>query len=566
MCKVWLILTGILFQLSCIQVKANAQFQTKNHDIPAEIKLESAGILPVGVNESFDQVRLLPDSAFKTVQKQQLNKDSTYWFKIVLTNLSENNVNYYLHFNNTLSDVELYQINPDSSVAFQKAGVLVKPKDRTINRYIGDRVKLRLASQQPTCIYLRLQNELAYKNIDTYFTIIQSPVFEYNSPAHNLSLGIFLGTILLLIIFSGILFFFAHDYLYLLYALYMIFIVAYFSGIFQLTDRFIFTNSPLINLYLAWALYISQNIYFLFLNRILNKEPAGFKKNSILSILYVTVPILVILFILSRFNYSTALTFCYFYSIMSITIAIVLFFIYYRKVQRAAKLILTGVLFMVLGAFFNMIVIDPKLPGFFAQEMHLYQAGILIELILFMVAVTWSFYDEIKKKHLIEEERLKLKVEKLRQEKENILLKQEVDSKIRELATTSIKLTEKESVILNLMKKLTELKPEQENELEIQHLITDLKQHLKNNSWSEFETYFNKVHPEFYNKLVAQYPNLSSNERKLCAYLKLNLSTKDILLITGKSENTINVARSRLRKKMDMRPDENLQVIIASIS
>jgi DNA-binding CsgD family transcriptional regulator len=74
--------------------------------------------------------------------------------------------------------------------------------------------------------------------------------------------------------------------------------------------------------------------------------------------------------------------------------------------------------------------------------------------------------------------------------------------------------------------------------------------------WQEFEAHFTRVHSDFYQKLQEKYPNLTANEKKLCAFLRLNMSTKDISAITYQSINSITVARSRLRKKLNIEGED----------
>jgi DNA-binding CsgD family transcriptional regulator len=73
------------------------------------------------------------------------------------------------------------------------------------------------------------------------------------------------------------------------------------------------------------------------------------------------------------------------------------------------------------------------------------------------------------------------------------------------------------------------------------------------------------VHNDFYDKLNEKFPNLSANEKRLCAFLRLNMSTKEISAITYQSINSITVARSRLRKKLELDSDENLISFLESI-
>ncbi len=547
------------------RIQAQEQISSRAIPVQNDIIIGRTEILSTLSGVPFMAIQNLSTENFSIYNGQRFYPDSTYWLKLTLTNVSGSHTGYYLHFNSTASKIRLYQISPDGSVMSQKAGVLVPYSQRTTKSSLKDVVAFHIQRGDTTTLYLEISNALNYSNMQNYLSIVSQTEFNDHPKKSNLSSGAFLGCIGLLIVFAFILLGFSHDSLYLLYALYMLFIAGYFGSILHITEQRLFQNLPRLDLYFQWALYISQNLYILFLSHILKKEQLGKKPEYVSAILYITLPLLGILLMVSLYNYNLALIMNYFYSLMSILIAIVLFFMFYRQVRLQVRLILIGTLCMVIGALSDMVIIGPKYPGLFYSRMSFFQAGILAELILFMVAVLYSFFDEIQMKYIMEKNQLELQMEKLQKEKENILLKQEVDSKVRELATTSIKLNEKESVIVNLIKKLTELKPEQENATEIQYLIANLNLHLKNDSWNELEHYFNKVNPGFYTALHAKYPDLSANEQKICAYLKLNLSTKEIIAITGKSENTINVARSRLRKKMGMDTNENLQAVIAGI-
>jgi DNA-binding CsgD family transcriptional regulator len=85
-----------------------------------------------------------------------------------------------------------------------------------------------------------------------------------------------------------------------------------------------------------------------------------------------------------------------------------------------------------------------------------------------------------------------------------------------------------------------------------------MKSNVDNTSWDEFEIRFHQVHQDFYKKLSEKIPNLTPNEKRLCAFLRLNMTTKEIAGITFQSIKSIQVARTRMRKKMDIERDENL--------
>lgn len=145
-------------------------------------------------------------------------------------------------------------------------------------------------------------------------------------------------------------------------------------------------------------------------------------------------------------------------------------------------------------------------------------------------------------------------------ELEKAALDQEVDYKRKELTSKMIYVLEKNEFIVSMAKKLMDLKPDltTENQAKLQQLINELKSNSSNKMWDEFEIRFKEVHSAFYENLNRMHPDLSPNEIKICAFLRLNMTTKEISAITHQSVKSINVARTRLRKKLDIETEENL--------
>ena len=92
----------------------------------------------------------------------------------------------------------------------------------------------------------------------------------------------------------------------------------------------------------------------------------------------------------------------------------------------------------------------------------------------------------------------------------------------------------------------------------LQQILSKLQQQNTTNNWNEFRYYFEQVHPSFYENLEKRYPDLTIKEKRLCAFLRLGLSSKDISAITFKEVRSVESARNRLRKKLGMTPDGNL--------
>ncbi|MDD2278226.1 MAG: hypothetical protein PHD06_03315 [Bacteroidales bacterium] len=105
-------------------------------------------------------------------------------------------------------------------------------------------------------------------------------------------------------------------------------------------------------------------------------------------------------------------------------------------------------------------------------------------------------------------------------------------------------------IIGNLQENRKDLK--KENQWIVDTMILDLKNIEDNSFWEEFNLCFRDVNQEFQEKISNQYPDLIHNERRLCALLYLDMTTKEIANITGQSIDSISLARTRLRNKVGL--------------
>ncbi|MEG1498879.1 MAG: tetratricopeptide repeat protein [Bacteroidales bacterium] len=100
----------------------------------------------------------------------------------------------------------------------------------------------------------------------------------------------------------------------------------------------------------------------------------------------------------------------------------------------------------------------------------------------------------------------------------------------------------------------TNLNEAQKNK--INALYTKLSKVASEDTWTDFEYQFKQVYQSFYDNLLAEFPDLTLSERKLCAFLKLNLTIKEIASIMNLDPNSVRVARVRLRKKIGLTNNE----------
>jgi len=138
-------------------------------------------------------------------------------------------------------------------------------------------------------------------------------------------------------------------------------------------------------------------------------------------------------------------------------------------------------------------------------------------------------------------------------------------NKERELTTKTISINQKNQILEGLIGELDKLKNSNPTSSAILQLQNQLKTELSPNSWKEFEIQFNEVHPGFQNQLLKRFPELSPSERRLCSFLRLDMNTREIASLTGQTFKSIEVARTRIRKKMNLSRVDNLSNFIASI-
>lgn len=162
---------------------------------------------------------------------------------------------------------------------------------------------------------------------------------------------------------------------------------------------------------------------------------------------------------------------------------------------------------------------------------------------------------------------IRLKARKSLLEKEN--LQQELDFKKKELTLNVMSLMKKNEFISDISEKLMALAKEsgsQDTKAAIRKIGKELQKGQEDELWKEFTLRFKEVHSDFYNSLLSHYPNLSPNEQKLCAFLRLNMTTKEISELTGQTVSTIEIARHRLRQKLGItNSDVNLITFLSQI-
>jgi DNA-binding CsgD family transcriptional regulator len=148
----------------------------------------------------------------------------------------------------------------------------------------------------------------------------------------------------------------------------------------------------------------------------------------------------------------------------------------------------------------------------------------------------------------------------------NEKLRAEMIHRDKELANQTMDLIRKNKFLQNIKDELIKLKrPNNDFAMndKINGLIVKIDKDLDHNKqWEIFESAFDEVHEDFLNRLKVAFPNLTPNELRLCAYLRLNISSKEIAPLMNISVRGVEICRYRVRKKLTIDRETNMTSFI----
>lgn len=170
-----------------------------------------------------------------------------------------------------------------------------------------------------------------------------------------------------------------------------------------------------------------------------------------------------------------------------------------------------------------------------------------------------------QRKMIKEQIALKRKADKAEQQMtqlKNENLKKQNRNKAEEIANSTMELVEKNKMLLMVKEKLKNIQSEKVIETRnsiIRQMLRSIERDLNNKEkWKIFEENFDEVHEEFLNRFKDKHPNITAKDIRLCALLRMNLSSKEIAPLLRISVRSVEISRYRLRKKIDLPHDINL--------
>ncbi len=544
--------SGNLYTQETLHYSANSD-ELHLHDY-MEVFLDESGL--VSENDILDY------STFESYSKKTANsKADGYWVRFTIKNEKITDQRVYLN-TSYFDTVEVFQLFDNDSLSFiSKSGFLIPRKDDLLKINRTNVFSLDLFAGTTTTYYLRLYSRsTGSKNFTAMsfsqgFDVLSVKKVEqsfFNTHNHSFLLA---GAILITFFFNIILAFKGNEPIYYYLAVYNLLVgltflnsFGYFASI-DLFSSYNFMRAMhysfpilVITTYGLFAIrFLEVNIHFGRLFRLIR---------TILIVQLISIP----LYFLGYLELGIALT-----VIIVITASTGIYYTVFTLLKKGKKEIWP----FIIGSGLNVIFFLNYVPALFIESTDYYQrefalfVAVFVELLLFTYATIKKFLNfrrnafelNIKKNLLLEQQ------EKMQFELEQ--KKQEVLSKITAQKSTY----QEHKDILELL-----IEAESGSSRDLYRAKEKMKTLVRNKAASfDFLKHFEGVHTGFTNRLQEKFPTLSSNEIKLCAYLKMNLSSYDIAQLQGVEKSSINQARFRLRKKLGIDKSVDLVLFISNI-
>jgi len=191
----------------------------------------------------------------------------------------------------------------------------------------------------------------------------------------------------------------------------------------------------------------------------------------------------------------------------------------------------------------------------------------LVGLVLLFFVVRIIIRLRIKSVHLRLLKRQEEVFERERIKHENELLALEIKERDKKLTSFAMNGIHINNMLNEIQSEILEINTDDsliKNKL--RSVIRKITSNRRNeDNWKVFEKYFNNVYDGFFDKLMERYPNLTNNDLKICAYIKLCLSTKEIAVLMNISPTSVETARHRLRRNLGISTDISLTELIIKI-
>jgi len=133
------------------------------------------------------------------------------------------------------------------------------------------------------------------------------------------------------------------------------------------------------------------------------------------------------------------------------------------------------------------------------------------------------------------------------------------------MVTSTMHLVQKNELLQKLKSQLDKITFQEYNN-ELNNLSKDIESNMNiEKDWDTFKIHFQEVNPNFFEKLNNNFPKLTQNDLKICAYIKIGLSNKEIAQLLNILPDSVKSTKKRLKKKLSLTAENNLSEFITYI-
>ena len=163
--------------------------------------------------------------------------------------------------------------------------------------------------------------------------------------------------------------------------------------------------------------------------------------------------------------------------------------------------------------------------------------------------------------------RQRLKKNQLEREQQEVIFKQQLDFKKKELTSQTLHLVQKNSFIQEINDKLEEIKRTPERyAVELNKLLLTLRRQAgEDKTWEVFKSYFSEVHNDFDQQLRGIAPEVTENDIRLASFLRMNLTTKEIASLLNVLPESVAKSKYRLKKKLGLPKERDLNTYLSTL-
>tara|TARA_B110000090_G_scaffold145925_1_gene160151 strand:- start:1313 stop:4066 length:2754 start_codon:yes stop_codon:yes gene_type:complete len=200
------------------------------------------------------------------------------------------------------------------------------------------------------------------------------------------------------------------------------------------------------------------------------------------------------------------------------------------------------------------------LPPWYLSNFMITNYVLILLISIFLINKASHNYYRLKEEKIIKINQNKLELKEIEKKQalmsiENNKLQDDIEGKNRELAISTMSMIKKNQFLSKIKSDLKLI----DSSEKIFSVIKMIDRNLNNkDDWKFFEEAFNNADKDFLKKVKQMHPTLTNNDLRLCAYLRLNLSSKDISPLLNISLSSVEIKRYRLRKKMNLSHNEGL--------